>query len=481
MNPDDHLTATALAAIFVWPFVGLIIFAASKRIGSGLIWSFLLAQLLLPVAATVKFPMVPPIDKATIASLTAILGCLMFRSGGTQFRFKFGVVEILILASVVAPIITSHLNGDDLTVGRLFLPGVGLYDAASAAEASMLGIIPFVLGRHLLTTPRDRRNILVGLAISGCFYSIPLLFEIRFSPQLHYWIYGYYPTEFIQTMRSGGFRPMVFMGHGLLAAFYLATSLIAATTLWKARERILGVSGAAIVPYLGAVLLLCKSMGANIYGFLFSSLAYFSTPRAQMRVSVLLVVISLGYPLLRSFDLVPTTSMIGIAKSISEDRAKSLEFRFENEDRLLARAFERPVFGWGRFGRSRVYDEATGKDISVTDGRWIIDIGQFGIVGFLCEFGLLGFSVFRAAATLRYSRLSRDQHYFAAVSLLVAINIIELLPNSSLIPWTWLISGALLGGAERTSEEERIGRSASIKALRREGSLTPATKPLISA
>ena len=30
------------------------------------------------------------------------------------------------------------------------------------------------------------------------------------SPQLHYWFYGYYPSDFNQYMRDGGFRPMVF-------------------------------------------------------------------------------------------------------------------------------------------------------------------------------------------------------------------------------------------------------------------------------
>ena len=59
---------------------------------------------------------------------------------------------------------------------------------------------------------------------------------------------------------------------------------------------------------------------------------------------------------------------------------------------MLERASERILFGWGRFGRSRVYNEY-GSDISVTDGRWIITLGQFGVVGFMGEFGLLALAL----------------------------------------------------------------------------------------
>ena len=64
-------------------------------------------------------------------------------------------------------------------------------------------------------------------------------------------------------------------------------------------------------------------------------------------------------------------SAVALTKSIvGEDRAGSLEFRLDNEDMLIARAMQRPLFGWGGWGRARVHDE-DGKDISVTDGLWI--------------------------------------------------------------------------------------------------------------
>ena len=56
-----------------------------------------------------------------------------------------------------------------------------------------------------------------------------MLFEIRMSPQLHRWLYGYYPFGFITQMRYGGFRPSVFMENGLVCAFFAMTAMVAAT------------------------------------------------------------------------------------------------------------------------------------------------------------------------------------------------------------------------------------------------------------
>jgi hypothetical protein len=87
-------------------------------------------------------------------------------------------------------------------------------------------------------------------------------------------------------------------------------------------------------------------------------------------------------------------------------------------------------------------------DESVTDGLWIITVGQFGIIGFIAQFGLLAFSVIRAARALKFSQSFHDSIFLSALALIVAINMIELLPNSSLIPWTWLLAGSLLGRSE---------------------------------
>jgi hypothetical protein len=215
------------------------------------------------------------------------------------------------------------------------------------------------------------------------------------------------------------------------------------------------------------VLVLCKTLGALIYGLVGTVLIAFFKPKTQFRFATFLVTVSLAYPLLRSLDLVPTSLAVEVAALVSQDRAQSLEFRFKNEDMLLKRAFERPMFGWGRYGRSRVYDSETGRDLSTTDGQWIIDIGEFGLLGFLTEFGLLAVCVYRAARAGTRMKTSEDKVYLAALALIVSFNLFDLIPNSTLIPWTWLMAGSLLGQAEGPLRPQRIGRHDNSNALNR--------------
>jgi hypothetical protein len=73
---------------------------------------------------------------------------------------------------------------------------------------------------------------------------------------------------------------------------------------------------------------------------------------------------------------------------------------------------------------------------------------EYGFIGFLAHFGLLALVVVRAVPALTRAESNRDKVYIAALALIVAISMIDLLPNSSIRPWTWLLAGALLGRAE---------------------------------
>ncbi len=231
-------------------------------------------------------------------------------------------------------------------------------------------------------------------------------------------------------------------------AFFIMTTVVAAAAFWRADTRVAGAPPVAITGYLATVLVLCKTLGALFYGAALVPLVRFTRPQLQLRVALVFVAIALLYPMLRAANLFPTTSILEVASSIDADREQSLQFRFANEDELLAHAWDRFSFGWGRFGRNRVFDDETGDDISVTDGRWIITMGVFGFVGFLAEFGLLALPIVRAAQALKFAASPRDEIFLAALALILAINMIDLLPNSSISPWTWLLAGALLGRAE---------------------------------
>jgi len=445
MTPSPNWFAT-LALLF-WPIVVLWVYY-TRPINQATLWTILGAQLLLPVGAAIKFPGVPQFDKTSIPNLAALIGCMLVARSPLRVWSRFGFPEALLLMSLVGPFITAQLNTDPIFLVGHILPALDHYDALSTVVAQFLFLLPFFLGRQLLRSSADTEVILRTLVIAGLIYSLPILFELRVSPQLHYWLYGYYPHEFIQQMRDGGYRAMVFMNHGLMVAFFVMTTVVAAAALWRMRANLLRLQPAGTVAYLSAILVLCKSAAPMIYGSALVPLVRFTKPRFQLLIATVLVSTALAYPMLRATGLFPTSSLINVSKSISRDRADSLAFRFENEDRLLERASHRFLFGWGRWGRSGIYDPESGKGTSVTDGRWIITIGAFGLFGFLAEFGLLVFPVFHAASALKYARSMYDKVNLAALGLIVAINVVDLLPNAALTPWTWLLAGALLGRAE---------------------------------
>jgi hypothetical protein len=122
---------------------------------------------------------------------------------------------------------------------------------------------------------------------------------------------------------------------------------------------------------------------------------------------------------------------------------RSLEFRLDNEDLLLDRANQRALFGWGRWGRGRVWTD-DGGDLSTADGEWIIVFGANGWVGYLGRFGLLTLPVILLAFRGRIDRMLVS----ASLGLVLVANLIDLIPNSGLSTVTWLMAGAIVGRLE---------------------------------
>ena len=164
-------------------------------------------------------------------------------------------------------------------------------------------LIPFFLGRQFLRSETSNVEILRVLVIAGLLYSVPMLFEIRMSPQLHTWIYGYFGAgAFSQTMRGGGFRPTVFLPSGLSLAFFTMTTAVAAAALWRTCTYIARFPLVGVTAYLGVMLVLCKTLGAFLYGAAIVPLVRWATPQTQLRVATVLAVIAVSYPILENYE-----------------------------------------------------------------------------------------------------------------------------------------------------------------------------------
>lgn len=438
----------AALVLLSWPLIAFWLYR-TQPLNRAATWTILGGQLLLPVGALAKVaPGIPPLDKTFIPNLAALLGCVVFAGRRVRFFTRIGLAEVFLLMLVGGPFITSMLNRDIVVTGGIPQPALTFYDAVSAAEGQLVAVLAFFVGRQFLREAADTEELLRILVIAELFYSLLALFEIRASPQLHYWLYGYPASSFAQQIRAGGYRPMVFVGHGLVTAFYLMSAVLAATALWRAKMRAGPVGGALAASYLGGVLMLSHSLGALAYAVIVAPLIALTRPRLQVRIAAVVAILAVIYPLARMGDLVPTQTLLEMSASFSADREESLGFRFNQEEQLLARAGERLMFGWGGYSRGHVYDIETGKDLSVLDGVWIIVLSAFGVTGFVALFGLLTLPIFRASAALRFCQTRRDAVLLGATTVILAVNVMDLLPNSPLTPWTWLICGSLLGRAE---------------------------------
>ena len=86
----------------------------------------------------------------------------------------------------------------------------------------------------------------------------------------------------------------------------MTATLAAAARLAHADPRP-AVFSRRVTAYLGVILILCKESGRLLYGALVASLVYWTKPRLQLLVAMVLVTVALTYPSLRAADLVPTS------------------------------------------------------------------------------------------------------------------------------------------------------------------------------
>jgi hypothetical protein len=264
---------------------------------------------------------------------------------------------------------------------------------------------------------------------------------------------------------------MVFMPHGLWVAFFaLMAAMAALVTLRHAPAERRHV-WLAVWLWLMVVLVLCRSLGPLAYAAVLTPLILFAPRRAQLLVAAAMAVVVITYPALRGAHLVPLDDILNFARGISVERAVSLEYRIVNEEVLLDRAQEKPWFGWGGYGRALILDPVTGRILSVPDGGWVIVLGNFGWLGYVGQFGLLVLPLLLLGREAILSRSAAFVPAGTAVALIYGANLMDLLPNNTLIPFTWLMAGALTGWAEQLAsarrEAERKAMLASLPQGRR--------------
>jgi hypothetical protein len=340
---------TAIALI-LWPFVSLLYFRF-LTVPAAIAATVVGGYLLLPGRGGFDLPLLPAIDKNSVASVSALALATVFAKRATgalsgwlpRSPIILGLIGLLIVGAFG----TAYTNADEVRVAATVLPGLRLYDALSIIMNTMVGLIPFLLARKFFATSESHRTLLVVLVVAGSCYSFLALYEIRMSPQLNRMLYGYFPHSWLQHLRGNGFRPVVFLNHALWLAIFLSCCSIAAFSLWRIDSSKWRIGYLVAGLLLLVTLVLAKNFGAILITFMLLPVVLLLPFRMQILVAGALATTLTLYPVLRAGGLVPTETVVETLAEINAARVGNLEFRLKHEDSLLAKAKERPVFGWG--------------------------------------------------------------------------------------------------------------------------------------
>lgn len=451
----------AYAVLLIFP---LLAYQLWKRLPApqALIWTILGAYMALPELTSFDLPVVPDLNKRSIPNLVALAFAIWIARDRISILPDNPLGKVLILIYVISPFMTVLTNSEPLVFFEGQVQGMRLYDSFAAVANQAIAILPLFLGRKYLGNPEGADLILRALILGGVIYSVPILIEAAVSPQFHIWFYGFLQHDFFQTIRAGGFRPMVFMPHGLWLAFFVACGVIAAISRFRhatpeERPKALFVAFGAIF-----ILAVCKSAGPIVYATVFGLCVLLLPRRPQILIGAAIAVIVISYPALRGLHVFPIEDIQSLAANLGPERSHSFNFRVENEEILLNRAQEKPFFGWGGYGRNFVHDPVTGQVLTIADGAWIILLGVYGWLGYAAEFGLTALPLLLLGREALIRRGAIFSPAVTALTLIHAANMADLLPNATHIPLTWLVAGALLGEAERLRRTRLAAKSGPI-------------------
>jgi hypothetical protein len=445
-------TAFAWLVYIIWVPISIAAFAV-LRPQIATLFVLVGGVLLLPERLGFDPPLLPPIDKHALVCLCAMFGILLKGPGRLMKAFP-RKIDIFWPVLFFCHFGTVFTNGDVLVYGVSVLPALTLQDAISSiVEDAITIMMPFIVGRVMFRASKDLKDAAVTFAVYGLLYSLLCLLEMRLSPQLHRWLYGYYQHEFHQSMRWGGYRPVVFLAHGLAIGMFMLNTTLLTFAVTRVRIALFGIKTKLTAWYMALVFVFCKSAGAIAYGMLGIPLVGFMNPRLQMRFATVLAILIYAYPLSKVTDVFPAETLIELATDAAgEERAKSLGARFENDILLVDRARERLTFGWGPYARGRVYN-SLGVDVAPPDGYWVIELGTRGIVALLIIFSVLLFPIFAANKAVKKLHDKKDRILFGAITLSSLFYAVDMLPNTAYNPLPFFMAGIVFGLAEALPKE----------------------------
>jgi hypothetical protein len=427
--------------LYGWLLVTYILFT-QKKVEVAILLSVIGGTMFLPTA-TFDLPLIT-YSKNTAISIGILLS-LAITGKSKGYRFHFCITDIFVLSwCFLGTMMTSLING------------LGFYDGIFRSIGNILtwGVY-YWAGRKFFSSNESHRYLTYYILIGSLIYLPLCLIEIRLSPQLNYWIYGFYPHSFLQHIRNGGFRPMIFMQHGLMVSLWMAAGTLISFTYWLegTYKKIYNVPIKFIFMGLFVTTIITKSSGAAILMLIGLGLVFLYHKRKMTILVKILLIFIPFYLIFRIMNVIATDDVIDfISQHFNAERTQSLWFRMFQEDLYVKNMSGHKLFGWGGWSRSAPVDPRTGRLLIVRDSMWLGIYSEFGYIGLLSTYATLLAGPWNLYRKNRIKKLKIDSFILTIVVLLFCL---DSLLNSMMNPVYILCAGVLVSKAQTLTMKKK--------------------------
>ncbi len=429
------MNATAQIVLLAWAPLALVTFLVWPAPRAALFtylagWMFL-PNLSIPIQGFVDY------DKPTAIAIACVLGMLLTDSGSLA-RVRPRLSDLPIALLCLMPAISTLANGLDLYLAQsVTVPAIVTFG------------LPYFVGRVYFGTPRGNQELAIALLLGALVYAPLCLYEVRMSPQLHNTLYGFQQHSFLQTYRWGGYRPMVFMSHGLMVGLWMAMGTLISLLLWRCRgvRSVLQIPISTLLLGLLITTVLCRSSGA--WALLAISIvgAYVATGLGTWLVHWLLLCSPASYVLLRIVGGWNGESVVEFVRQIAPARAESLAFRMEMEAALIqANQASAWLLGRGPLQFSVITNADGDAEAVVVDSLWIIlyaTTGSLSLLSLYLAFALPIWAMLRAVPARQ--GFGKTWVCTTALATCLLLFLQDCLANSMVNPVFFVVLGGLSG------------------------------------
>jgi hypothetical protein len=442
----------ALASVAMFGFIPFVFYLFVRFPPQrAVIISFVLGWLFLP-QVSYPIPLLPAFTKLSAVCYSILLATVVYDTARLTC-FKPGWLDVPMLIWCLCPIVSQISNG-----GSPITPTFN--------QIISWGL-PYLVGRLYVGSLDGLRQLAIGIFAGGLAYIPFTLIEGVKGPILHQMVYGVSSfDDWTQALRAGGWRPVVFMQHGLMVAVWMMTAALMAVWFWQtgALKKFQGRNIKTLAIMLIIAFFLCRSTGAYSL-FVFALIVLFCAKRFRTSLPLLFIIgYIVFYLYISAAGQFSSKEVMGFITPIfGQDRAGSLKYRFDMEEILGEKARQRIIFGWGDSGGNRVYNQQ-GQDISVTDSLWIIAFGTYGTVGLVSLFSSLLLPVIVFTLFKYPARTWSNPKVAPAASLAVALTmyVFDCVLNAMTNPIFALIAGGISTLVLKAPESLKSKKTSSL-------------------